>query len=66
MSLTALPTQSGLESDMLVRCSPENSPANRSEQPFRTGIWFSMNGFAQIFGGLIAYGIGYINAAIPS
>lgn len=25
-----------------------------------------MNGFAQIFGGLIAYGIGYIDAAIPS
>ncbi|KAM0806808.1 putative Major facilitator superfamily domain-containing protein [Seiridium cardinale] len=39
---------------------------NRSEQPFRTGIWFSMNGLAQIFGGLIAYGIGYINTAVPS
>ncbi|KAH8205254.1 hypothetical protein TruAng_000501 [Truncatella angustata] len=31
-----------------------------------TGIWFSMNGFAQIFGGLIAYGIGYIDAAVPA
>ncbi|KAK6077754.1 transporter [Seiridium cupressi] len=39
---------------------------NRSEQPFRTGIWFSMNGLAQIFGGLIAYGIGYINTTVPS
>lgn len=25
-----------------------------------------MNGFAQIFGGLIAYGIGYINTTVPS
>lgn len=29
----------------------------RSEQGYRTGIWFSFNGFAQIFGGLVAYGI---------
>lgn len=29
----------------------------REEQGLRTGIWFSFNGFAQIFGGLIAYGI---------
>lgn len=29
----------------------------REEQGFRTGIWFSFNGFAQVFGGLIAYGI---------
>lgn len=27
------------------------------EQGLRTGIWFSFNGFAQIFGGLVAYGI---------
>jgi len=27
------------------------------EQGTRTGIWFSFNGFAQIFGGLVAYGI---------
>jgi len=29
----------------------------RQEQGTRTGIWFSFNGFAQIFGGLLAYGI---------
>ena len=29
----------------------------RKEQGVRTGIWFSFNGFAQIFGGLVAYGI---------
>lgn len=27
------------------------------EQGARVGIWFSFNGFAQIFGGLVAYGI---------
>src|ERR1700712_4739211 len=29
----------------------------KKEQGLRTGIWFSFNGFAQIFGGLVAYGI---------
>ncbi len=29
----------------------------RKEQGARTGIWFSFNGFGQIFGGLVAYGI---------
>lgn len=29
----------------------------KSEQGLRTGIWFSFNGWAQIFGGLVAYGI---------
>ncbi|KAK0266997.1 Allantoate permease [Friedmanniomyces endolithicus] len=29
----------------------------RKEQGARTGIWFSFNGWAQIFGGLVAYGI---------
>jgi ACS family allantoate permease-like MFS transporter len=29
----------------------------KAEQGTRTSIWFSFNGFAQIFGGLIAYGI---------
>ncbi|RFU29208.1 hypothetical protein B7463_g7128, partial [Scytalidium lignicola] len=29
----------------------------KEEQGTRTGIWFSFNGFAQIFGGLVAYGI---------
>ncbi|KAJ0413375.1 major facilitator superfamily domain-containing protein [Aspergillus carlsbadensis] len=38
----------------------------KNEQPFRTAIWFSMNGLANIFGGLIGYGIGSINASIPA
>ncbi|KAI9717400.1 MAG: hypothetical protein M1812_004752 [Candelaria pacifica] len=29
----------------------------KKEQGTRTGIWFSFNGFAQVFGGLVAYGI---------
>lgn len=29
----------------------------KSEQGSRTGIWFGFNGFAQIFGGLVAYDI---------
>lgn len=29
----------------------------KKEQGTRIGIWFSFNGFAQIFGGLLAYGI---------
>lgn len=29
----------------------------KKEQGTRTGIWFSFNGFGQIFGGLVAYGI---------
>lgn len=29
----------------------------KKEQGARTGIWFSFNGFGQIFGGLVAYGI---------
>jgi ACS family allantoate permease-like MFS transporter len=29
----------------------------KREQGTRIGIWFSFNGFAQIFGGLVAYGI---------
>ncbi|EAT76771.2 hypothetical protein SNOG_15933 [Parastagonospora nodorum SN15] len=29
----------------------------KKEQGARTGIWFSFNGFAQIFGGCLAYGI---------
>lgn len=29
----------------------------RSEQPLRIGIWYSFNGFAQIFGGSLAYGV---------
>lgn len=40
--------------------------SHRSEQPLRTSIWFSMNGVANILGGLIAYGIGHINSALPA
>lgn len=29
----------------------------KEEQGLRTAIWFSFNGWAQIFGGLVAYGI---------
>ena len=29
----------------------------KKEQGFRTGIWFSFNGFANILGGLVAYGV---------
>ncbi|KAJ5607866.1 hypothetical protein N7537_004485, partial [Penicillium hordei] len=38
----------------------------RSEQPLRTSIWFSMNGFANILGGLIAYEIGHLHGALPA
>ncbi|RMZ42096.1 hypothetical protein CA14_010594 [Aspergillus flavus] len=37
----------------------------RNEQPLRTGIWFSMNGIAQVVGGIVAYGIGHIKSDIP-
>jgi MFS family permease len=30
---------------------------SKEEQAFRVGIWFSMCGFAQMFGGYVAYGI---------
>ena len=29
----------------------------KKEQGFRTGIWFSFNGFSNVFGGLVAYGV---------
>lgn len=29
----------------------------KAEQGLRTGIWFSFNGWAQILGGVVAYGI---------
>ncbi|KAH7007075.1 major facilitator superfamily domain-containing protein [Ilyonectria destructans] len=38
----------------------------RSEQPFRTSLWFSMNGMANILGGLLGYAIGFIDADIPT
>ncbi|KAL7943561.1 major facilitator superfamily domain-containing protein [Trichoderma barbatum] len=31
----------------------------KKEQGFRTSIWFSFNGWAQIFGGLVAYGFAH-------
>jgi ACS family allantoate permease-like MFS transporter len=41
----------------------------KEEQAFRVGIWFSMCGFAQMFGGYFAYGVarhvgGDVNAAL--
>jgi MFS family permease len=38
----------------------------KAEQGSRTGIWFSFNGFAQIFGGLVAYGIAKGTEAHPA
>jgi len=36
------------------------------EQGTRTGIWFSFNGWAQIFGGFVAYGIAKGTAKHPA
>ena len=38
----------------------------KREQGTRTGIWFSFNGWAQIFGGLVAYGIATGTAKHPA
>lgn len=38
----------------------------KEEQGSRTGIWFSFNGFAQIFGGVVAYGIAKGTEAHPA
>lgn len=38
----------------------------RQEQPLRIGIWYSFNGFAQIFGGCFAYGVATHVGADPS
>ncbi|OQV08580.1 hypothetical protein CLAIMM_12829 isoform 4 [Cladophialophora immunda] len=35
----------------------------RKEQPLRQGAWFAGNSFANIFGGLVAYGIGQIQTS---
>lgn len=32
----------------------------REEQPFRAGIWYSMNGLGSLCGSLITYGVGQI------
>jgi MFS family permease len=34
---------------------------SRKDQPLRFGVWFSANGLAQIFGGLLSYGLGHIH-----
>lgn len=33
----------------------------RQEQPFRFAIWYSMNGLGSMLGGLLGYGVGFIN-----
>lgn len=38
----------------------------KEDQAFRVGIWFSMCGFAQMFGGFVAYGIATHVGADPS
>ena len=38
----------------------DNTVYTRQEQPFRFGLWFCGNGAASTLGGLLAYGIGYI------
>ncbi|KAI1827394.1 MFS general substrate transporter [Xylaria intraflava] len=35
------------------------------EQPLRTMIYYCMNGFASIFGGLLGYAIGHITTGLP-
>ena len=35
------------------------------EQPFRLVIYYCMNGFAGIFGGLIGYAVGHITSGLP-
>lgn len=38
----------------------------KAEQGMRVGLWFSFNGFAQILGGVVAYGIAVGTAANPT
>jgi MFS family permease len=37
----------------------------RSEQPIRQGAWFLGNTIAGLFGGLIGYGLGHVDAIAP-
>ena len=37
---------------------------SRQEQGARCTVWFSMNGFAAIGGGLLSYGIGHTHTAV--
>ena len=38
----------------------------RRQQPVRIGLWYTANGFGIALGGLLGYGIGHINGALPS
>lgn len=48
---------SSILADVVVADADERRRYTKREQGFRTGLWFSFNGVAQIVGGLIAYGI---------
>ncbi|EON96135.1 putative allantoate permease protein [Phaeoacremonium minimum UCRPA7] len=37
----------------------------RREQALRTGFWAAANGFGSMIGGVIAYGMGQVNAGLP-
>ncbi|KAJ9145012.1 hypothetical protein NKR23_g5635 [Pleurostoma richardsiae] len=37
----------------------------RKEQALRTGAWAAANGFGSMVGGVIAYGMGQVNAGVP-
>lgn len=41
----------------LLTCCVDMQWYRTSEQGWRTAIWFSFNGFAQIFGGCVAFGL---------
>lgn len=36
----------------------------RNEQPLRQGLWFAGNCIANIFGGLVSYGVGHIHSSL--
>lgn len=38
----------------------------RREQPVKMGLWYTANGFGIALGGLLGYGIGNIDGALPS
>ncbi|CZR60613.1 related to MFS transporter [Phialocephala subalpina] len=37
----------------------------RKEQVLRTGVWACANGFGSMVGGIIAFGMGHVNAGVP-
>ena len=47
-------------------CSNGTQWYTKKEQGFRTGIWFSFNGVAQIVGGCVAYGIAHGTSIHPA